>query len=163
MSGGGGGGGLGCLGLNYESFKKHGYSSNFGTLKLNSVRLWMFIRASEESLSCAASITFSPQKTANILNSVQKERATKKTNNTPCSILRNFACILYLHHVTFSIKHGSNYPGCVLVVTRKTNTRCKKRKIYRRSKKNKSRRDEEANSENTSIARLEHRTSYTSC
>ena len=155
----GGGGGLGCLGLNYGSFKKHGYFSNFGTLKLNSVRRWMFIRASEESLSCAASITFLPQKTANILNSVQKERATKKTNNTPCSILRNFACILYLHHVTFSIKHGSNYHGCVLVVTRKTNTRCKKRKIDRRSKKNKSRRDEEANSENTSIAKLEHRTS----
>ena len=64
---------------------------------------WIFIRASEESLSCAASITFLPQKTANILNSVQKERATEKTNNTPCSILRNFACILYLHHVTFPL------------------------------------------------------------
>ena len=148
---GGGGGGPGCLGLNYESFKKHGYFSNFGTLKLNSVRPY------------SGCITFLPQKTANILNSVQKERATKKTNNTPCSILRNFACIPYLHHVTFSIKHGSNYHGCVLVVTRKTNTRCKKKKIDRRSKKNKSRRDEEANSENTSIATLEHRTSETSC
>ena len=126
---------------------------------MNSVRRWRFIRASEESLSCAASITFLPQKTANILNSGQKERATKKKNNTPCSIQRNFACILYLHHVTFSIKHGSNYHGCVPVVTRKTNTRCKKRKIDRRLKKNKSRRDEEAYSENTSIARLEHRTS----
>ena len=38
----------------------------------------MCIRASEESLFCAASITFLPQKTADILNYAQRQRATQK-------------------------------------------------------------------------------------
>ena len=48
------------------------------TTFLLSVRRWMCIRASEESLFCAASITFLPQKTADILNYAQRQRATQK-------------------------------------------------------------------------------------
>ena len=48
------------------------------TTVLLSVRRWMCIRANEESLFCAASITFLPQKTADILNYAQKQRATQK-------------------------------------------------------------------------------------
>ena len=90
---------LGCLRLYYERFEKLGYLSNFRTSKLIffgkettlplSVRRWMYIRASKESLSSpiplsyplplstpatsagysfAASIKFLPQKTAAILN-----------------------------------------------------------------------------------------------
>ena len=70
---------LGCLRLYYESFEKHGYFSNCGTLELIfffgkettlsiSVRGCMCITAIEESLCCAANITFLPQKTADILN-----------------------------------------------------------------------------------------------
>lgn len=39
-----------------------------------SVRRWMFMRSSEESISCAPSITFLPQKTADILNSLLKDK-----------------------------------------------------------------------------------------
>ena len=54
----------------------------------------------------------------------------------------DFARILYLYHVMFTIKNSSNYHGGVGVVdialaTRKTNTRCRKRKKDRRSKKQK--------------------------
>ena len=38
----------------------------------------MCIRASEESLFCAASITFLPQKIEDILNYEQRQRATQK-------------------------------------------------------------------------------------
>ena len=48
------------------------------TTLLLSVRRWMCIRVSEESLFCAASITFLPQKTADILNYAQRQRATQK-------------------------------------------------------------------------------------
>ena len=60
----------------------------------------------------------------------------------------------------FTIKNCYNYQGGVCIVditmaTRKMNTCCKKRKIKRRSKKIKSRREEEANGENTSEIRSE--------
>ena len=42
------------------------------------VRRCMCIRASEESFSCVASITFLPQKTADILNHAQRQRANSK-------------------------------------------------------------------------------------
>ena len=42
------------------------------------VRRCMCIRASEESFSCVASITFFPQKTADILNHAQRQRANSK-------------------------------------------------------------------------------------
>ena len=41
----------------------------------------MCIRASEGSLSCAASITFLHQKTTDISNYAKRQRATQKTNN----------------------------------------------------------------------------------
>ena len=88
----------------------------------------------------------------------------------------DFARILYLYHVMFTFKNSSNYHGGVGVVditlaTRKTNTRCRKRKKDRRSKKNKSRRDEKAIRENIGENRngkerrnyQAHRTSKTSC
>ena len=64
------------------------------------------------------------------------------------------------YHVMFTIKNCYNYQGSVCIVditsaTRKTNTCCKKRKIKRRLKKIKSRREEEANGENTSEIRSE--------
>ena len=48
----------------------------------------MCIRASEESLFCAASITFLPQKTEDILNYAQRQRATQKTNNAYLHLLQ---------------------------------------------------------------------------
>ena len=60
------------------------YFSNFGTSFLwqrqlcHYVRRCMCIRASEESFSCVASITFLPQKTADILNHAQRQRANSK-------------------------------------------------------------------------------------
>ena len=47
----------------------------------------MCIRASEESLFCAASITFLPQKTADILNYAQRQ-LLKKTNNACLHLLQ---------------------------------------------------------------------------
>ena len=58
------------------------------TTLLLSVRRWMCIRASEESLFCAASITFLPQKTADILNYAQRQRATQKTNDAYFHLLQ---------------------------------------------------------------------------
>ena len=54
------------------------------------VRRCMCIRASEESFSCVASITFLPQKTADILNHAQRQRANSKNeqciSSSPLSI-----------------------------------------------------------------------------
>ena len=76
----------------------------------------------------------------------------------------------------FTIKNGSNYHGGVCVkditlVTRKMNACYKKRKTKRRSKKIKSRREEEATGENTNEIRSEeerrryqeHRTLHRPC
>jgi len=63
--------------LYYESFEKHGYFSNCGTSELIFLakrQLYHYLlegalkRAIEESFCCAATITFLPQKTADILN-----------------------------------------------------------------------------------------------
>ena len=54
----------------------------------------MYIRASVESLSCAANTTFWPQQTADILNYPQRKRATQKRNNT--FIFRPVASIKWL-------------------------------------------------------------------
>ena len=48
----------------------------------------MCIRASEESLFCAASITFLPQKTADILNYAQRQRATQKNQHAYLHLLQ---------------------------------------------------------------------------
>ena len=48
----------------------------------------MCIRASEESLFCAASITFLAQKIEDILNYEQRQRATQKTNNAYLHLLQ---------------------------------------------------------------------------
>ena len=45
------------------------------------VTQWMRLLASGESLCCAANTSFWPQKTADILNYPQRERATQKENN----------------------------------------------------------------------------------
>ena len=90
--------GLGCRRLYCERFQNIDISQIlelqnwffFGkeiTFSL-SVRRWMCIRASEESLSCAASITFLLQKTADILNYAQRQRATSKTNNAYLHLLQ---------------------------------------------------------------------------
>ena len=47
----------------------------------------MCLLASEESLSCAANTTFGPQKTADILNYPQRQRATQKRNNAYLDLL----------------------------------------------------------------------------
>ena len=85
----------------------------------------------------------------------------------------DFARILYLYHVMFTIKNSSNYHGGVGVVditlaTRKTNTRCRKRK---RTEDQRSRRDKKPIGENIGENRngkerrnyQAHRTSKTSC
>ena len=55
---------------------------------LLTVRWWVCTIASEESLFSAASITFLPQKTADILHYAQRQRATKKTNNVYLHLLQ---------------------------------------------------------------------------
>ena len=52
------------------------------------VRWWMCIRASEESVSCAANTTFSPQKTADILSYPQRQRAKQKRDNAYLHLLQ---------------------------------------------------------------------------
>ena len=47
----------------------------------------MCLLASEESLSCAANTTFRPQKTADILNYPQRQRATQNRNNAYLDLL----------------------------------------------------------------------------
>ena len=47
----------------------------------------MCLLASEESLSCAANTSFGPQKTADILNYPQRQRATQKRNNAYLDLL----------------------------------------------------------------------------
>ena len=44
--------------------------------------------ASEERLFCASSVTFLPQKTADILNYAQRQRATQKTNDAYFHLLQ---------------------------------------------------------------------------
>ena len=65
----------GCF-SNFETSKLIFFGKE--TTSLLSVRRWMSIRASEESLFCAASITFLPQKTADILNYAQRQRASQE-------------------------------------------------------------------------------------
>ena len=91
------GGGLSCLRLYYELFKKQicqilelqnwFFWGKKTTLSLL-VRRWVCTRASEESLSCAESITFLSQKTADILNYAKKQRAFQKTNNADLHLLQ---------------------------------------------------------------------------
>ena len=86
--------GLGC----HARFEKHGYFSKIGTSKLIffgkeitlllTVRWWVCTIASEESLFSTASITFLPQKTADILHYAQRQRATQKTNNVYLHLLQ---------------------------------------------------------------------------
>ena len=44
--------------------------------------------ASVERFFCASSVTFLPQKTADILNYAQRQRATQKTNDTYFHLLQ---------------------------------------------------------------------------
>ena len=112
----------------------------------------------------------------NLKSKVKKKKTTLNRNARSIHLSEcDFARILYLYHVMFTVKNSSNYHGGVGVVditlaTRKTNTRCRKRKKDRRAKKTKSRRDEKATGENIGENRNEkerrnyqaHRTSRTS-
>ena len=86
----------------------------------------MCLLASEESLSCAANTTFGPQKTADILNYPQRQRATQKRNNayldlleekkdprsTPFVIARNLSAASVIASIAnVSVRFGSKQRG----------------------------------------------------